>query len=1403
MKSRDNDTVENKRESTISDEDFHVENILEKAEALRKKGLIGESITSYNQAWEYFKNKNKVKKAAEVYEKIKFLKEDIPALMSMASLYKNTDDFDKAIECYQKILNIDGNHREALKEFSRLNFELNKYDFIMPCLKKLSIIEPDNVEVFLWTGSVLEKHGRIRKSVTNYLKAADNARKKGIYEQSREILKKILNISPNNMEALEKLKKIDREIEEVGEKKEKLPEILEKPYEKIETAEKKEERNDLAKATSEEIIETEDSKYTVSEETHEEHIDECGGAQKVYPVTSPNRLKQEIIEQSDNSQAEEERETSPEPLEKGEIFELTDNDNLHIELIEYLLSKKGMPLMLAINKNSHKFDHRFFEVFDYKRKEEENPKKASMLNYINSLISNLHIREKLAEQSEQKEREKPPKKEIVQEEQAHEKSYKEERYLDTITDTGKSSVSEGNNFYLDLLENLPENLPDKEIEEDLYETNTYIEKPADEENRLEDFDNEPAGNEDIIHNKKDDFYLDLLDRLIWTEENSLIPFIMEHLDNLDKRFFEILDNKLKHSTEESDEHKNSLTYLNMVISNLNIRDKSDEKRLYKEKSPSQPSEDLIDLQGDMIISRAESLIKHTPEVTVIKPEDSSLIIQFSEEEDIKGKEIEEKKAKKPVKLEFIDECLKKVIAVGATELHLTTGEKPNIRFWGELQPVDMPVLKEVLSDVLIAQMLSDEEKKEIEEHMHVDFMYNFTDHDRKTRRFRGNAYYHRTGLNIIMKLMPDKIPSIKNLGLPEIVSAFGRFEQGLVLVTGGSGSGKTTTLHALLDLINSERYAHIITIEDPIEFIHIPKKSIIRQRQIDLHTKSYLKALKASISEDPDVILISELRDPETIELAMVAAETGCLVLSSMNTLSCASTIERIIDSFPPEQNLQTGAMLSESLKAIVTQQLLPSRARSIRYPAVEILTGCTPLKSLIREQKIFQINSLIETNRSIGMQSMDSSILSLLKDKLITDEVAMEAATDKNNVKNFKASKTVGTTQEVISVLKKDRCAALGIITDPPVNNQGKIIKASLSPDYTLKDLFKVMVQEKASDLHIAVGLPPKMRLKGEIAELYLPAVSEEKSWELLSGIFSKKQMEIFSREWDLDFTYEVSNIARFRCNMLREQNGVGAIFRIIPPEIPSMEILGLPEVLKKIACYRQGLVIITGPAGSGKTTTMACLLDYINSTRSANILTIEEPLEFIHKNKKSRIFHREIGIHAASFREAVRAARKESVDIIMIGEMMEKDTLMEALLAADMGNLVLGIMHTTGVTRTVEKIIETFSGSMQGQIRSMLCNSLRAIVAQQLITTMDGTWRCAVIEVAINNQRLANVIRDGKTKMIDSVLHSSREEGMQSLDLALMQLVRDTKIDEETARLRSSNPRSFIIPKEFKPKW
>jgi twitching motility protein PilT len=385
--------------------------------------------------------------------------------------------------------------------------------------------------------------------------------------------------------------------------------------------------------------------------------------------------------------------------------------------------------------------------------------------------------------------------------------------------------------------------------------------------------------------------------------------------------------------------------------------------------------------------------------------------------------------------------------------------------------------------------------------------------------------------------------------------------------------------------------------------------------------------------------------------------------------------------------------------------------------------------------------------------------------------------------------------------VSKEEKRAALGIILEPLQIIPCRIIKTSLSSDYTLKDLFQIMLREGASDLHISIGLSPKFRIKGELAEGDLPPVTEEKSWELISKILSDKQREIFEREWDLDFTYEVSELARFRSNILKEQTGIGGVFRIIPPEIPSMEELGLPQILKKIAAYKQGLIIVTGPTGSGKTTTMACLLDYINSTRSANILTIEDPLEFIHKNKKSQIKHREVGIHTPIFSDAVKAARREDLDVIMIGEMRDLDTMTEAIQAADMGNLVLGIMHTTGVTRTIERIIEGFPGQMQGQIRSMLSSCLRAVIAQQLILTMDGTGRCAAVEVALSTQSLGNMIRDGKTKMINAVIHSSRDIGMQSLDLALLHLVKNRKIDEETARLRSSSPRSFTVPEEFKP--
>ncbi|MEQ8188991.1 MAG: PilT/PilU family type 4a pilus ATPase [Candidatus Eremiobacterota bacterium] len=455
-----------------------------------------------------------------------------------------------------------------------------------------------------------------------------------------------------------------------------------------------------------------------------------------------------------------------------------------------------------------------------------------------------------------------------------------------------------------------------------------------------------------------------------------------------------------------------------------IKDKSEEKKEPSIEKKITIDDDLIDslllIEGittkELTGSKETSVLKEkkfTPDDDII---DSLLLAEGITER------IEDKGEKRTVPLsdakedlrsaeagKFIHTCLEKVIELGASDLHLSTGQKPIVRCRGELQNLSMPPLKKEHTEGLLKTILSREEKDRLFKQQSIDFMYIMPSKGGPPHRFRSNVYYHRAGLNAVMRIIPNKIPTIKELGMPDILSAFGRFNQGLVLVTGSTGSGKTTTLAALIDLINTERNDHIVTIEDPIEFIHKPERCIVRQRQVGVHTKNYNRALKASIREDPDVILVSELRDLETIQLAMTAAETGCLVLSTMSTTSAARTIDRIIDFFPADQRLQAGAMLSDSLRAIVSQQLIPSTDRKMRFAAVEILIGCTPLSSLIKEQKTFQISSLIETSRGLGMQSMDSSLMTLLEDRMITYDVAHEAAMDKTIFEQYKNNQNQG----------------------------------------------------------------------------------------------------------------------------------------------------------------------------------------------------------------------------------------------------------------------------------------------------------------------------------------------------------------------------------------------------------
>lgn len=356
------------------------------------------------------------------------------------------------------------------------------------------------------------------------------------------------------------------------------------------------------------------------------------------------------------------------------------------------------------------------------------------------------------------------------------------------------------------------------------------------------------------------------------------------------------------------------------------------------------------------------------------------------------------------------------------------------------------------------------------------------------------------------------------------------------------------------------------------------------------------------------------------------------------------------------------------------------------------------------------------------------------------------------------------------------------------------KVIKTGLrDKDYEINDLFRVMIKTGASDLHLAAESPPYYRLHGKMIKSDLDVLSDERLKVLLNQACNKKQWSRFEMLGDLDFSYDLEGINRFRCNYLKQDVGYGAVFRIIPTKMPTMDELDLPPVLKTIAEYQQGLVIVTGATGSGKSTTLAAIINHINQSRPVKIITIEDPVEFVHQSNESLIVHREVGKDAKSFPSALRAAIREDPNIILIGEMRDLESISLAVTAADMGRLVFATLHTNSAAKSVDRIIDVFPPEQQGQIRSMISVSLKAVIAQILVERIDGKGRCAAIEVMINTSAMGNLIREGKTSQLSSIVVSGRDLGMRSMDQALKELVDQGKISREVAQRRSVSPLEF----------
>jgi twitching motility protein PilT len=341
---------------------------------------------------------------------------------------------------------------------------------------------------------------------------------------------------------------------------------------------------------------------------------------------------------------------------------------------------------------------------------------------------------------------------------------------------------------------------------------------------------------------------------------------------------------------------------------------------------------------------------------------------------------------------------------------------------------------------------------------------------------------------------------------------------------------------------------------------------------------------------------------------------------------------------------------------------------------------------------------------------------------------------------------------------------------------------------------LLKLMFEKGASDLHATVGQKPKLALRGEVVELDEFDVFDKESLESsMFEIISDEQRQHYLENWDLDFAYEMEDIARFRTNYYFQQTGYGAVFRLIPSKIMTLEQLKMPEVLKKLAELRFGLVLVTGPTGSGKTTTLAAMIDHINENQRRRIVTIEDPVEYVHINKRSVISHREVGHHTQTFDNALRAIPRQDADVVLVGELRDLETMSLALSAAAMGTLVFGTLHTNSAAKTIDRIIDLYPSDQQQQVRTMLAESLKGIVAQQLLRTKDGKGLIAVAEILVGGHAIANIIREGRVDRITSIIQSGGSEGMQLMDDALERLVDEETIDGNVAYMKATDKKRF----------
>ena len=343
------------------------------------------------------------------------------------------------------------------------------------------------------------------------------------------------------------------------------------------------------------------------------------------------------------------------------------------------------------------------------------------------------------------------------------------------------------------------------------------------------------------------------------------------------------------------------------------------------------------------------------------------------------------------------------------------------------------------------------------------------------------------------------------------------------------------------------------------------------------------------------------------------------------------------------------------------------------------------------------------------------------------------------------------------------------------------------------IDSFLKLGLAQGCSDVHLAVGVPPMLRMNGELMPIKFRKLGDTELESYVMEILSDSQRDQFYSGKDLDFSYVGEEGGRFRVNLFRKDSGVGAVFRFIPAEVPTLDSLQMPPVIRDFCDFHQGMVLVTGSTGTGKSTTLAAMIHHLNQTRSLNIISLEDPIEFVHPSNRCQIIQRELGTHLTSFADGVRSAMREDPDVVLVGELRDAETITMAMTAAETGHLVLGTLHTTSAVKTIDRIIDALPGELKEQTKSFLGQSLKAVVTQVLVRTPDGRGRKAILEILINNRAIAKLISTDQTHQIPAQLQTGRNAGMQSMDQALLEAIDAGEVDAEDAYRYASEKKNF----------